>query len=382
MEQLNSDFILSGDDIDVMSLFEEDSGENPESVNNENKETNKEKTTEDDVNPDDLFSPESVSSENNEDDESNKDEEDTHSTKDGSSPNSDFYYSIANALVEEGIFSSLDSEYVGNIKSAEDFADALDKEVNSRLDEKQRRVNEALEADIEPEAIRHYEKVIDYLDSINENSIMDESEKGETLRKNLIYQDFINRNYSKERAAREVKKSFDSGSDIEDAKDALISNKEFYSKQYNDLIEEGQKAIEEEKSRLRKEASDLKKSLLEDKEVFEGMPLDKSLRQKAYDNITKPIYKTKDGEVLTAIQKYEFENPVEFRKYLSVLFTVTDGFKNLDTLVKSKVKKEVKNSLKELEHTLKNTNRPKGNPKFVGGSNTDPETYSGWGLDI
>ena len=386
MEQLNSDFILSGDEIDAMNLFDEDVGS--ESTNetqppdNTGEENNEEKTTEDEVNPDDLFSPESVGSENNNEDD--KEKENTTSTEDGSSPKSNFYYSIANALVEEGILSNLDENEVKEINSAESFAEAIEKHVNAKLDEKQRRINSDLEANIEPDAIRQYEGVINYLENISDDAITDESENGEKLRKQLIYQDFINRNYSKERAAREVKKSFDSGSDIEDAKEALLSNKEFYTKQYNDLIEEGQKAEKADREKLKKEASELRKSLLEDKEVFEGISIDKSVRQRAYENITKPVYKTDDGEMLTAIQKYELDNPVEFRKKLSILFTLTDGFKDLNMIVKDKVKKEVKNSLRELEHTLKNTNKPKGNPTFVGGVSEDPESYvgNGWNLDI
>ena len=123
--------------------------------------------------------------------------------------------------------------------------------------------------------------------------------------------------------------------------------------------------------------------MLEDKEIFEGVTMDKATRQKAYDNIAKPVYKTEDGEYLTAIQKYEIDNPVEFRKKLGVIFTLTDGFKNLDMLVKGKVKREIKNSLRELEHTLRNSNRPMGNPKFVGGTD-DSESYvgKGWSLDV
>jgi hypothetical protein len=43
---------------------------------------------------------------------------------------------------------------------------------------------------------------------------------------------------------------------------------------------------------MKKQAEQLKKSMLEDREVFEGITLDKATRQKAFDNITKPIYKT------------------------------------------------------------------------------------------
>ena len=44
---------------------------------------------------------------------------------------------------------------------------------------------------------------------VKEENITDESERGEELRKRLIYQDFINRGYSKERATREKRKRQD-----------------------------------------------------------------------------------------------------------------------------------------------------------------------------
>ena len=120
--------------------------------------------------------------------------------------------------------------------------------------------------------------------------------------------------------------------------------------------------------------------MLEDKEVFEGITLDSNTRKKAFENITKPVFRTEDGEYLTTIQKYEMDNPVEFRKYLSVLFTLTDGFKNINGLIKGKVNKEVKQSIKELEHTLSRTSRTSsGDLKFVGDTG-DSESYIGKGL--
>ena len=373
MEQLDDNFIMSGAEFDSLDLF--DTSEEAEE-NTEEKDT----TTEDDVDADALFEdPESVGSEEDID----KEEEDTTSTEDdGSSPNSNFYYSITNALVDVGILTTLDKETIKKVKHPEDFANIIEQEIQSRFDEKSKRIDAALNADVEASIVKHYEGVLDYLDALKEEAITDEGENGEKLRQQLIYQDFINRGYSQERAKREVKKSFDSGSDIEDAKDALASNKEFYSKQYEDIIENAKKEAQAEKKRIEKEANELKKSLLEDKEVFEGVTLEKSVRQKAYEAITKPVHKTEDGEYLTAIQKYELDNPVEFRKKLSVLFTMTDGFKNIDLLVKGKVKKEIKNSLSELERTLKGTTKPKGNLTFVG--DTDKESYlgRGWTIDI
>ena len=386
--ELSEDLIMTGDEIDVDNLFSDDGGEEETQVTppapKEKEDKEIEKTTEEEeINPDDLFdNPESVGSGK----DNQEEEEDTQSEKDkGTSPKTNFYSSIASALKEEGIFPDLDDDTLNGIKTPEDFAEAVEKTVQARLDERQKRIDAALQADVEPDEVRRYEQTLANLDAIKEEYITDETEKGERLRKNLIYQDFRNRGYSEARAKREVEKSFNAGTDIEDAKEALESNREYFSTQYQDLIKEAQEEAKEEQRKIKEEAAQLKKSMLEDKEVFTGIALDKTTRQKAFDNITKPVFKTEDGEYLTAIQKYEMDNPVEFRKYLSVLFTMTDGFKNIDGLVKGKVKKEVKQSLRELEHKLSSTARnSSGNPRYVGGVEEDTESYigKGWDLDV
>lgn len=372
-EFLNSDFILNQDEISILD-FEDDA---PTEEEKETKE-NEEQTTEEEIDSENLFSSESVGSEDN-----NEEDENPSTTEEKSSPkNSNFYYSLANSLVEDGVLSDLDEDFVKSIQSPEDFAEAIEKQVTAKLDEKQKRISAALEADVDTNIIRQYENLLGFLDSVKEDTITKEDEQGEDLRKKLIFQDFLNRGYSKERAEREVKKSFDSGSDIEDAKEALISNKEFYNSKYNELVEESQKELKAEKERTKKQAEELRKSLLEKDEIFKGISIDEKTRKKAYENITKPVYKTEDGEYLTAIQKYEEDHPVEFRRALSILYTMTDGFQNIDKLVQKKVNKEVKNSLRNLEHTLKNSDRQTGSLQLMGGG--DPESYSGkgWRLDI
>ena len=386
--ELSEDLIMTGDEVDVENLFSDDGGEEETQVTppapKEKEEKEIEKTTEEEeISPDDLFdNPESVGSGK----DNQEEEEDTKSEKDkGTSPKTNFYSSIASALKEEGIFPDLDDDTLNGIKTPEDFAEAVEKTVQARLDERQKRVDAALQADVEPDEVRRYEQTLANLDAIKEEYITDETEKGERLRKNLIFQDFRNRGYSEARAKREVEKSFNSGTDIEDAKEALESNREYFSTQYQDLIKEAQEEAKEGQRKIKEEATQLKKSMLEDKEVFTGITLDKTTRQKAFENITKPVFKTEDGEYLTAIQKYEMDNPVEFRKYLSVLFTMTDGFKDIDGLVKGKVKKEVKQSLRELEHKLSSTGRnSSGNPRYVGGVEEDTESYigKGWDLDV
>lgn len=386
-EELSLDNILGTEEID--NLFVEDNTQDTPPSNKEDGENNSEKSSENkekdettEVNVDNLFTePESVGS--GKDDKEEK--EDTTLKGDGTSPKN-FYSSIAKALKEEGIFPDLDEESYSKIKEPEDFRDLIEQQIKAGLDERQKRIDEALNVGIEPTEIKKYENTLYFLDNIKEESISDEGDNGEKLRKDLIYQDFINRGYSKERATREVQKSFNAGTDIEDAKEALKSNMDYFKDKYNELINDAKlEAAEEEKERKEK-AEKLKTSILNDKEVFGDLYVDKSTRQKIYDNIAKPIYKDPDtGEYFTAIQKYEMENRVDFLKNISLIFTLTDGFKNLDGLVKGKVKREVKKGLRELENTINNTARTSdGSLKYVSGVDEDPESFigKGWKLDV
>ena len=378
-EELSLDNILSADEVD--NLFADDVQDTSPEDKEENKEEKTEETTEI-TNVDTLFTEESESVGSEEIEET----EDTESDNgEGASPRTNFYSSIAKALKDEGIFPDLDDELVGKAVTAEDFRDLVENQIKAGIEERQRRIDEALNVGIETNEIRRYENTLNYLDSIDDDSISDESEKGETLRKQLIYQDFINRGYTKERAEREVKKSFNAGSDIEDAKEALASNKEFFESEYNNLIEESKKEEQRIQKERREKSEKLKKSILEDKDVFGDLEIDKSMRQKVFDNISKPVYKDPDsGQLFTAIQKYERDNSTEFIKNVGLLFTLTDGFKNLDKLVKNKVRKEVKKGLRELENTLNNTTRSfDGNLQFVSGVGADPESKtSSWDIDV
>ena len=386
MAELSLENILETEELDNLFLDEEDSQDtSPDNTPDGDKKDDKETT--EIVNVNELFAneSESVGSEDNNEEEY-KEKEDTKPSKGaGSSPNKNFYSSIADALREEGIFPDLDNDTIANIKAPEDFAEAIEKQVQAKLDERQKRIDNALNADVEPSLIRNYENTISYLDSIQESTITDEGESGENLRKQLIYQDYINKGFSKERAQKAVQRSFNAGTDVEDAKEALESNKEFFNSKYDELVQEAQEEKEREKEKLKNEAETLKKSILEDSKVFGDIQIDKTTRAKIFNNISKPVYKDPEtGVLLTALQKYEKENKLEFIKNLGIVFTLTDGFKNIDGFVKPKVRKEVKNSLKELEHTLNNTARTSdGNLKFVSGvDDTESFISKGWNIDV
>ena len=376
MEELSLDNILSEDQID--GLFpDENTQDNPKEDEGspEEKKPKEKETTE--VNPDELFGgPESVGSE----DKTGK--EGTDSTKSNTSP--DFYSSIATALVEDGIFQNLDNTELSKVKTAEDFAELVSTQIRSQFDERQKRVDEALNAGVEPTEIQKYESYLDTLDRISDENLSKEDEAGENLRRNIIYQDYINRGMSKDRALKYVERSFKAGTDLEDAKEALQSNKEFFKSQYDDLVKQAKEEEKKERENQKKQAEEFKTSILNEKKAFGEIELDQATRQRVYDSITKPIYTDPEtGERLTAVQKYEAENRTEFMKNLGLVFVLTDGFKKLDGLVQGKVKKEVRKGLRELEHTISNTSRnSNGSLSFMSGV-SDPDSKSTkWDLDI
>lgn len=345
---------------------------------------NNEETNTAEVDPNSLFGEgesESVGSE----EQNNEEKEDPESDKGkGTSPNTDFFSSIAEALTEEGVLPNLDEETIKKIKTPEDLRKAIDDHIKANLNEQQQRVMDALNNNVEPDAIRQYEGVLSYLDNIKEEDLKSEGEQSENLRSRLIYQDYINRGFDKARAEREVKKALDNGTDIEDALEALNSNKSFYKNSYNKLLEDAKNAQIEEENKRKARAAKLKDSIFDDNQKFFGeITLDNATKQKVFDNISKPIYKDPEtGEFYTAVQKFESEHSDEFLAKLGLIFTLTDGFKNLDGLVKGKVKKEVKRGLRDLEGKINNTSRDSyGNLRFSSGVD-DKESYLGKGIRL
>ena len=382
MEGLNFNDIYGEQEID--SLFGE-VDENPtgkavggetQEETSEERNTDTNRTTEvsssKDLFGDEDLQPESVGSE--------KDKEgkgDTSAEKDGASPN--FYSSIANALAVDGIFPNSDEEAVNKVDSAETFSELIEAEINARLDEKQQRVAKALDNGVEPTDIRRYEGVLNQLSSFTDAQITDESAEGENLRKNLIYQDYLNKGYSPARAEKLTMRSIDAGTDVEDAKEALQSNKEHFQKEYDKLLKEAQEVADKERADRQKKAEKLKDDILKDKQLFGDTEVNQNLRKKIYETISKPVYKDPEtGQYLTALQKYEMEHPMEFLKYVGMFMVMTDNFKDFKSLAKGEVKKQVKKGLRDFEQLINSTRRTSdGKLDLVTNRKADPESFLG-----
>lgn len=393
MEALSFDNILGEQEIetlftdpednDVQEEHKETEKEEVETPDSDDKEQKEKDNTTEDVDPENLFedkAPESVGS-----GKDNEGKEDTapDNDADGTSPNN-FYSSIANACAVDGIFPNLDDETIKKAVDAESFSNLIEAEINARFDEKQKRISQALENGVEPTDIKNYEATLSYINTITDAAIAEESEKGEQLRYRLIYQDFINKGMTPDKAKKFADRTVDAGTDVEDAKEALLSNKEFFSNAYNKMLQDAQQKADEEKAEREKNAKELEKSLMKDKQLFGDMEISNDIRKKAFDSVSKPVYKDPEtGDYMTAIQKYESEHRADFLKYTGLIFAMTNGFKDFDSFAKGKVKKEVKKGLRELEQTLNNTRRNNdGSLRMVTNQKDDPNSFISKGMKL
>ena len=374
-------------DEQVNALFEDtveveekkDDGAQEPSKEKPEEKTKTAEAKEEDINPETLFEepsnePESVGS------EEKKDTKDDAYSEKGIPP----FSSLAKALKEEGVLLDLEDSEIEKVQTGEDFTELIEKTIQAKFDERQKRVDEAINNGVEVSVIHNYEQTIRQLDSISDEQLSEESEQGENLRRQILYRDYLNKNFSEERARRAVERAFADGTDIEDAKDALQSIKDLVQSQYQAKLDEAKAEEDAIKAQRLSEAKELRKGLLEDKEVFGDLEVDKATRQKALDAILKPVYQDpKTGNRYTAIQYYEKTNSVDFLKKVGLIYAMTDGFKNVEGLVGKKVKKEVSKGMKALEEKINNSRRNSdGSLEFVTGA-ADKESFFNFSdLDI
>ena len=326
---------------------------------------------------------EEVGQEENEIDET---EDDAVTQKsDGSSPKK-FYSSIASALKDDGIFPDFTDEELNAVESPEDFAELFEKALSARMDERMKRIDSALGNGADPSQVKMYEQTLSYLSSITEEAISDESDEGENLRKQLIYNDLINRGYSQEKAAREIEKSFKSGSDIDDAKDALSALNNFYQNGYAQLQKDAKAKAEAAREEQKQNAEKFRKMVLDDEISIGDSKLDKKTRQRVLDAVSKPVYKDPDtGQLLTQVQKFQKENPLEFLKQIGMWFVLTDGGKNASGLVKEQLRAEKNKGIRELERKINSSSlNSDGSLRYMSGTQIDDDTLlsDDWQIDL
>lgn len=290
--------------------------------------------------------------------------------------NQNLFHSIAAALREEGVFPDLDDDTLKGVNDAGSFRDLINRQIEAGLTEQQKRISNALSNGVQPDEVQQYEGALAFLDQVTEEALTANNSDGEELRKRIIYQDLINRGYSNEKAIKEIKKSLDAGTDIDDARDALQGNREYFQSRYNALLDNAKAQRQQAEEAYNQRAERFKKSLMEDNKVFGSVDIDKDTRRRVLDVLTKPTKRDDSGKYYTELQWAQKEDADQFSRNVGLLYVLTDGFKNVDKLIGQQVKQRTRQGLAELERVINDTQRnPDGSLNLLTGVSTDNNSF-------
>lgn len=380
MEELSIDNIVSESSVGTLFTDSNDKLEGVTATENDDKKDEKQSI---EVRADNLFT-DGEASESVDGDEDIQDVEDLNLSDDGGS-SANFYSSVAVALKGDEVLEHLDEDQIAAIQDADSFKAAIEAEITARFNETDQRLKAALDYGVEPTDIAKYQNTLAYLEHFTEEDLSSETEDSELDRKRLIFQDYINRGFSEQKALKEVEKSITAGTDIEDALEALASNKEYFNREYQQLINQMRSKENKRQRFIVAKEEGLRTTVLDTEEPFEGIKLDKATRNKVLDNITKPSVKSKDGKYYTKLQEYQMKDPNDFLHKIGVIFTLTDGFKDIDKFIGKKVRQETNKNIRGLERTLKNQRNYGGNPRYVSNGNDNDssnQNFSRFSLNI
>lgn len=294
--------------------------------------------------------PEKVGTGEEEDDEEESSDEDDNKTSQPS-----LYSSLAKVLQEEGVLPSLESEK--EIKTVEELVEAFKEEIKRNefadLTEEQKNYLQAIRAGVPAEQFAPQQSMLQNLKTISAEEI----QSNDNLRKQLIYQDFIMKGYSPEKAEKYTQRSIDIGEDESDATDALQSIIQQEEQKLQLQVQQAEEAKRQKIEEDKKQLQNFKKFLEESKEIIPGVKVNNKIAEKVFEQAVKPVAKAPNGMPLNAVQKARVDNPIEFEAKLNYLFYLTKGFSDFSKIATSQKSKAVK----ELDDFVKgNTFAPKG----------------------
>ena len=273
----------------------------------------------------------------------------------GDNSSADFYSSVAGYLRDRGVFSDLDDEAVSQIVDDDTFIEAINKEVQSRYDEGQRELMEALGYGADVKQLNAIKEDIKFLDSVNPEALENDSDANMVdLRKSLIMGYYMSLGMDEKQARRELDKSLNAHTDIDDAKAALEQQKQYLRDAYNGIVESAKAKEQEKQAQIEKRKQEMTERLQKNDEPIKGLKVDKRVRERALDNMYTPAVKGEDGKYYTKMQYYQMTHPEEFMLAMGLVYTLTDGMTNFEKLVSSAVRKERNNNVKSLESVLRN----------------------------
>lgn len=301
-----------------------------------------------------------ISSDESEEDKTNKDKKETPAEKEQAS-SADTLTSLATALKEAGVFSSLEDEDL-TIESTDDLFKAIEKQIKTNeysfLNEDQKEYLKALENGVPLEKYSETKSNVAQYENLKDEVI----ETNPSLAYELIRRKYIIDGASPEKADKFAKLSLKEENAVEDAKEAKSALIEYEKNLIKSEIEqreaERKAKVEEETNKI----SQLKSKVLESNDLIPGITLNTNTRDKVFQSLTSPSAKDKEGNPLNEVMD-KYSNDDDYKLKLHALHVVTKGFTDFSKIEKTSKSKAVK----EFEEKLKTgNNTATGAPSTLG----------------
>lgn len=253
---------------------------------------------------------------------------------------SQIYSSFAQHFQETGVLPNLDLEKTP-VKNAEDLAEAVRSQIEYGLDVQQKAYYDAMKSGIQRDDYIRYKEQMHQLNGITDEIL--NSEENQNLRLELIARDFMTKGFDQEKAFVHAQRSLKSGDDINDAKEALGSLKNYVQTSYDN-----KKDIAAKKDK--KDLEDIKNYIDNKNEFIQGIKLNDSTKSRLYKQITTPVATNNNGKPVNAYTKAFLENPVKMRVATEYMFYITKGFTDFSKISEGVETKTSKNLDELLKH--------------------------------
>ena len=263
---------------------------------------------------------------------------------------SEFFQGVVGILQGKDLFKSMEKE---GIKSAEDFSNAIEKEVASRLDAKQQEILEYMGEGVDVTKLNKLNQGLTTLHSITPEVL----EANPNVARDLILGDFIERGFSREDADKYYGLIEKGGATQEEAAKALTRRVATFSTAIEDVKKEAVTKREQAESTAKGQLVALEKAL--DATSILDRTVGTATRAKMKAMVSTPVGEGPNGTPINALMKYKLDNPIDFEQKLTYLFTVTNQFKDLKSFDRS-AETRVSKRLKGVVKTLSSSGGPMG----------------------
>jgi len=281
------------------------------------------------------------------------------------------FTTVTEFLSERGLLSIEDDE-VKAIKSEDDFAELVKKQIKSNelsdLNDNQKKYLEAIRVGVPDEVFHTHLQSTQAYEELTDEVI--KSDPG--IRKSLIIEGLKAQGFKSDYALRHFNRVSESNEEVEEATMFRDKLKQIQDSKYQEEVVNTKKVKEQAEVERQQQLDNLKKSVYEKDKLFEDFSITKGIQDKVYELMTKPIAHAEDGTPINALMKDQIENPVKFQTDLYYAYLLTNGFKDFKKLMGKATTKAV-NNFKDKLHNSNFITTSQSNPSFLSNDSDIPE---------